>query len=406
MPNPLTIVGTIHSIDPSEPVSPRVAVRFAVPSMTAFLNRTHASFALHLRLLGSLRRLGYPAFVEMAPAGIPGEPTIARVLIPTISGVLAIGPDRTDGFVRVRLDNSSARHTASTASPDHAEKMATLTRALVQRDLQLFITADPDTHEILDAREAFVAFQRKRSVIEGRVTCDIKAMDATAIVDEAALLQVFKRVTLDRCTVPNPTSGCNPFLYPDDGCWARAHHVAQLLAAEQRETAKVWIYNDLKSPGCLSSHSPNVKGCTVEWDWHCATMIRVAPFDYRVIDPALFPDSPVPYTKWRDAIQGIERVCFSDSAVFKMPTPNNAGSELPNETANTLEQCRLLLDQRASGPDGPPPYSECLVQRGLKAPQASEALRAPADAAAEAERIASLEARRWRAVSRPTGGAE
>src|SRR5262245_36341094 len=130
MPNPLTIVGTVSSVDAAPGPDQLTPVRFKLPNLTVYLPVRHPFFELYRRLLERLAELAQPVYVEIAPDADPGRPTISQIRIPTVTSVIGIEPDVRPGHVHVRLDNSSARHVTSTTAREDVEKMALLSAAL------------------------------------------------------------------------------------------------------------------------------------------------------------------------------------------------------------------------------------------------------------------------------------
>lgn len=85
-----------------------------------------------------------------------------------------------------------------------------------------------------------------------------------------------------------------PFMYPEDGCYARAHAMSRLLDGEGVESVKVFVEGDLRVE---TDNSP--KGY-VSWWYHVAPVVRVRDgenFVNMVFDPSIF-DRPVPVEEW------------------------------------------------------------------------------------------------------------
>src|SRR6184192_74804 len=94
--------------------------------------------------------------------------------------------------------------------------------------------------------------------------------------------------TCDPLTVPPP---CIPFLFPDDGCWGRAHEMRRLMVNLGLEPKKVWI--TASHDVALHPSTRNNPACSVSWRWHVAPTLCVRGrwfFNTQrmVIDPALF----------------------------------------------------------------------------------------------------------------------
>jgi hypothetical protein len=169
--------------------------------------------------------------------------------------------------------------------------------------------------------------------------------------------QLFDLCNAQLCCPCSASSPCIPFLYPDDGCWARAHEMCRLMIASGDQPRKIWIQGNL----AVSSH--NQPSCVVNWGWHVAPTVEVdisgTPQTY-VIDPSLF-DEPVPLATWK-GIQGDPNATLtpSDASIYYLWN----GSTDPGyvQTNIDLGTYRNLLKLRSVGPDGPPPYTTCMVR--------------------------------------------
>ena len=93
------------------------------------------------------------------------------------------------------------------------------------------------------------------------------------------------------------SSDCIPFVYSDDGCWARAHEMCRLFIAAGFEPQKVWLY------GRLRVNTRNHPKCQVRWRYHVAPTLPVnsgASSGSWVIDPSMFTNA-IPQATWVDA---------------------------------------------------------------------------------------------------------
>lgn len=84
----------------------------------------------------------------------------------------------------------------------------------------------------------------------------------------------------------------NSFNFPMDGCYARAHRMAQLMDEMDIVSGKAFI------EGNLYVDSKEVE---IGWSYHVASLIAVkknGKIIPTVIDPVLF-NRPVPYTEWK-----------------------------------------------------------------------------------------------------------
>lgn len=104
------------------------------------------------------------------------------------------------------------------------------------------------------------------------------------------------------------------WLYPDDGCFARA----AMMVAKLRETniavpSKVYIFGNLK---VKTQNSPSGE---VGWWFHVAPAVRIAGQVY-ILDPAINPYQPLPLVDWvktmTDEPQRVKlSICKGDSYI-------------------------------------------------------------------------------------------
>jgi hypothetical protein len=88
------------------------------------------------------------------------------------------------------------------------------------------------------------------------------------------------------------------WLYPDDGCYARAELAAENLILKNAVTPKkVFAFGE------LHASTKNAPNGWVEWWYHVAVTYRVGNTAY-VLDPALDPHEPMTLTEWNNAIGG------------------------------------------------------------------------------------------------------
>src|SRR5438128_1726709 len=98
--------------------------------------------------------------------------------------------------------------------------------------------------------------------------------------------QVFDAMNATTCDPLSVPLSCIPFLYPDDGCWGRAHEMCRLMIKIGVSPKKVWIQGSLYVP------TRNNPTCHVGWGWHVAPTVCVrGPGFFKkqemVIDPSL-----------------------------------------------------------------------------------------------------------------------
>ena len=161
--------------------------------------------------------------------------------------------------------------------------------------------------------------------------------------------------TCNPLTVPPP---CIPFLYPDDGCWTRAHEMCRLMINMGHSPRKVWI--DHSFGVLLQVSTKNNPNCYVEWGWHVAPTLCVRGPGFwqtqrMVIDPSLFTP-PVSFATWK-GVQGDPAATLTDTVADQFW---HGGGTDPTYSASNqiLVQYRLALLNR-SNQLGPPPYANC-----------------------------------------------
>jgi hypothetical protein len=286
---------------------------------------------------------GLPAYIEADPE----SNAITRVLIPARATVRSLEPTP-EGDVTVHLRESQARHTLLRRNADFADLLDSLEAARQSADVVL-VTSSRDDHEIIDVREAPPAPGTGPPLDD----------PPPSVVTEAQAIQLFNDMAATTCnpvTVPPP---CIPFLYPDDGCYARAHEMVRLMRVQGIEAEKVWIY------GSLNPATTSHPDCEVGWGWHVAPTLQVQTaggIEKRVIDPSLMtgPASPDDWrTRQDDPGATLE---YTDATPFwskySAYAPDDASYSL---TIQYLAEKRAYLADRSSQ-FGPPPYACPIVK--------------------------------------------
>jgi glutaminase-like protein len=179
--------------------------------------------------------------------------------------------------------------------------------------------------------------------------------------------QLFSLCNSRLCCPASCPPPCIPFLYPDDGCWARAHEMCRLMIADGAQPEKVWIYGTPPPSLPLKVSSQNKSSCLVEWNWHVAPTLEVSvgnTVETWVIDPSLFP-GPVSQATWA-GVQGDPNPILeaSGAAIFHRSQGGGFTTTDPMyvQTNADLATYRNLLKLRCAGPDGPPPYFACMTK--------------------------------------------
>src|SRR5574341_475856 len=371
MPNPNAIVSTVISLDPPLDRAPadllktergvsveleggrRVRLDPANPRSTGFL-----------QILDGLRKERLTVYLEIDPA----TTAVTRLLIPHVSRVTGVRPLE-QGALAVQLERSHARHVLRRDLPDFAEIERLLREA--ERGGRPVILTEDDAHSIIDVRFAppLPGPPWPPSELPPRgfpwVPRWIRDLFRwiwrwpwwpwwwCRCVTPAMAQQVFDAMNATSCnplTVPPP---CIPFLYPDDGCWARAHEMCRLMIDLGLSPKKVWI------EGSLNVQTKNNPNCEVWWGWHVAPTLCVRGPGFlqsqrMVIDPSLFA-TPVTEPTWK-GVQGDPNATLTETAAAIYYLWGSVTDPNYTETNSYLAYYRLQLQNRALQ-YGPPPYA-------------------------------------------------
>lgn len=271
------------------------------------------------------------------------------------------------GDVEVALHISHARHVVRRDSPDFEALLQALRDA--QRRKEWVAVAETETREIVAVEPFRPPGELPRLVAEREPGPFLRFFRWIwrwfiwrRCVSRARAQELFDLVAATTCqplTVPPP---CIPFLYPDDGCWGRAHEMCRLMIAAGASPRKVWIYGSLKTP---TRNHPN---CVVHWGWHVAPTLCVRGrfwfFWWRrremVIDPSLF-DEPVSRAVWKgvQGDPGAKLVGTGCNVFYRSSNGNVVNYDADySQTNQVLATYRLALKTRSLNV-GPPPYANC-----------------------------------------------
>jgi len=358
MPNPNAVIGLISRIDPPVGKSTAEMVRefpngFLVELEGQPSTRLYATerAAVMLEVLEGLRRLRTPVYLELDP----DTRGINMLLIPLVSKVVRISESAT-GDLEVELEQSHARHVLRSANPDAGQLLETLRGAHAQG--ALVVVVENDAHEIIDVRPHTGELPAHKggggSSPEHRRGCWYWWCCWFRCVTPKRAQELFDLCAAQTCnpvTVPPP---CIPFLYPDDGCWARAHEMCRLMINAGAYPKKVWIDGNLHT---LTKNNP---ACFVNWGWHVAPTLCVRKGWWRRsaqgIDPSLFT-GPVSQPTWK-SVQGDPGATLTPTAASVYQRPATTDPTY-SQTNFYLNYYRLQLQSRSAGPSGPPPYAFC-----------------------------------------------
>jgi Glutaminase len=375
MANPNAVLATVFRLDP--PLDRPAAE--AVRSASGLWVEVEGERRLRLdpedpkaggfaQVIEGLRQQQLPAYLEFDPA----TSSVTGIRVPYVSPVLGIRfVDR--GVFDVVLATSHARHVLRESADDFETLRSRLEEAV--RTRTPVIVVDDDAHEIIDVRPGLGVpgppFPEwpPRLPWPWRWIRSIKDILRRwwrwhwwpwwwfGCISRSHAQRVFDDMQATSCaplTVPVP---CIPFLYPDDGCWARANEMCRLMKLQGLRPQKVWIQ------GGLHVATRNSPTCSVTWGWHVAPTLcvrgpRIFQRQDMVIDPSLF-GTPVTKAQWK-AVQGdpLATLTDTDASVFHLFYPAEATDPTHALTNRDLATYRLVLQARAVS-SGPPPYANC-----------------------------------------------
>ena len=314
------------------------------------LDESHPQSGVWGSILNELKAAHEPAYVEADPA----TNAITRLLLPRVLRVERIS-NSSDGLsLEFLFEGSHARHLLPHSHPEFQEIERTL-RDANSRGAAVLVTDASDRAEIVDARLVPVPFAEPSAT---GATGASPLVLAPAMVSPAQAQQLFALVAEVTCAPKSIADPCIPFLYPDDGCWARAHEMCRLmlvsgLLAPGQAPRKVWL------DGQLTVQTRNSPSCSVPWGWHVAPTLGVGG-GLLVIDPSLF-DEPVAFDRWKglqgdDSAKGTE----TDGSVYNRNRDHTRYFYDPDYrmTRQDLGYFRRQLQIRVSG-YGAPPYANC-----------------------------------------------
>jgi len=316
------------------------------------------------QILDGLSKQRLPVYLEIDPA----TSAITRLLIPHVTRVIGIRHIDED-VLGVELERSHARHVLRRGNPDFGELERQLREAL--RNGALIVLTENDAHEIIDIRGYTpdsegppLPFLKPGPL--PRMPWPWRWIKSIwcwcwwpwwwfRCISATKAQQVFNGMNATSCnplTVPPP---CIPFLYPDDGCWGRAHEMCRLMINMGLSPKKVWIQ------GSLYVNTKNNPNCHVWWGWHVAPTLCVRGKGFfqtqsMVIDPSLFT-TPVSKATWK-GVQGDPSATLTDSDASIFYLWGSVTDPTYTQTNQVLATYRLHLLNRAIQ-YGPPPYVYC-----------------------------------------------
>jgi hypothetical protein len=181
-------------------------------------------------------------------------------------------------------------------------------------------------------------------------------------VTQAKANEMFAMVSALSCQPPNPAGGCITFLYPVDGCYARAHEMCRLMGLKGVSSRKVFNYAG--SNNDLLVQTKNSPFCSVSWRYHVAPTLRVRKSfpstEEQVIDPALFP-GPVTTAAWQTKQTDPNATLVgTDASVYYRDKAGSSYMYDPNYVDTNATLLQMLDYLKKWWIDyGPPPYANC-----------------------------------------------
>ena len=381
MPNPNAIVSQRIRLDPPLEGSASEILRSAAGLSVELddgrrvpLSADNPRSAGFAQVLDGLARQKLPVYLEVDP----GSGAITRLLIPHVGRVYEMRP--IDAGYDVELEYSHARYRLSRDQPDFADLEKQLRTALEGRN-RVIVTFG-DANEILDIRDFMPGPddgplpdwpKPKFPPLEKNWIRDLLDWFRRwwlwrwcfwpwhwfGCISMTKAQQVFNAMSATSCSPLTVVPPCIPFMFPDDGCWGRAHEMRRLMVAMGLNPKKVWIQGGLHT---LTRNNPN---CYVNWGWHVAPTLCVrrrgwwwwCHTEEMVIDPSLFT-TPVSQATWK-SVQGDPNASLTPTAgeIFWLWT--NGTDPTYSQTNTVLATYRLQLLNRSLLPAGPPPYANC-----------------------------------------------
>lgn len=332
---------------PAADIPARISVRFAT-GQTGVLDMQSPRGPLWARLIDEQRKAGLPVYAEIDPeSGV-----ITNLRIPHRYKVEGIDTLE-HGDLLVRLMPSHAGHFLLHTDPGFEAMRAVLEAALADGS-EVLVTETRDAHEIIEVRKP------ESSSAPPPEPAPPPPDDPPVSEDRAG--DVFNNMKAQSCDPCNPSGDCITFLYPDNGCWIRAHMMCHLMIAggpdptanPPEDPAKVWI----RFGSCVNVATVNHPFCHVCWSWHVAPTLDVnlsgGGSEKWVFDPSVSP-APESEIAWR-ARQGYPGASLTDTAWTSYNSESDTTSVDFAQASQLLQYYRGELADRCSEV-GPPPYS-------------------------------------------------
>lgn len=286
---------------PIEDLPDRLTVTFKT-GQTGILDMKNPRAVHWAKRIDEMAQADKPVYVEIDQE----SNIITNVRIPRIYKIERLDPGD-HGNLFVRLQPSSAIHLLLRSDPNFESMRDSLQAALADSSERL-ITETRDEHEIIDVREP----ENNPGEPPGPEPTSPPTDPPVSGARAGKLFTNMKNESCSPCDpnidLPGQVADCIPFLYPDNGCWIRAHIMCHLMknggpdftTNPPEDPEKIWINF---GPGCpIYVPTANHPNCEVPWCWHVAPTLQVIqPGGNKtwVVDPSV---SPAPEFKndWRD----------------------------------------------------------------------------------------------------------
>ncbi len=349
MMQPTAIVSTVTRVERSRADTKGPAtVHFANGQVATIAPSDYSGVVADV--LDELTAAREPAYVEVNPE----SKVISRVLIPLVGNVVNL-QTLPSGDLRIDLEDSAALHVLRRSDP-HYDRFLGVVKSAQANNTPVVFTEDPETHQMIDIRPADRPNQPAALLASPATISAVPALAVTpAPITSAQACELFSLVSGTSCNPFTAHAPCIPFLYPDDGCWARASEMCRLILATGVPVAKLWYY------GNLEVHTDNTPAGVLYWIFHVAPLVTVddgnGPEPY-VIDPSLF-SSPVTQAQW-ESVQGDPSATpvVTDTSVFlRYVSGWHRFDPDYSKTKKVLADYRRKLRLRAAT-IGPPPYPQ------------------------------------------------
>lgn len=314
------------------------------------------------QVLDGLSRQRRPVYLEIDPE----TSAITMLLIPYVTQVLSVQPIH-EGL-GVELARSHALHVLRRSEPEDFAELEEQMRGAMDAGTTVVVTED-EAHNIIDIRSLEpgpggpslpkAEIPPPNDSIRDLLHWILRWLRRWfQCASPTKAQQVFNAMNTRTCDLLTAVP-CIPFLYPDDGGFARAHEMCRLMFEMGLEPGKVWIKGDLH---VTTKDNPYGE---VFWGWHVAPTLCVGgpgPFQTQdmVIDPSLFT-TPVTKAEWKLRLGDPGATMIdSDASPYLHTLVWSSNGTDPDyvDTDIDLAYFRLKLLNR-SVQWGFPPYANC-----------------------------------------------